>query len=431
MRRPSAPESAPGPSAPGSSAAQERRHVAALFLVFASLGASAAVIPATLPAAMARAPEAATTVAGAVPALFAGVLVGVLLSMVIAVRPARVAVTGALVQAAALSALAVLGDPRALVALAGIVGVGFGLVEATATALVRDLDRAATARRLAALTGTVALVAAGLPVAVSFAPTELVAGAAAAAAAVIALAAALGLSVTAQRGSSGATPLAQAEGGAAPPRRPTIAAAAIALALAVGVESVLAGNSAVVPFLLLGVDPAQATVGTAAFWILLAGGRFATSTAMRLGATARSCLIAAVSIAVCALAIAAASLPAAPAAATAAMAVAVVAIGPVYSLVIGMTIDGARARWVVGALIAAGSAGGATMPLALLLAELHPDDAGMWVALAVAILVGGSMVALARRRRPPALSATPRPPAERRGAAGAVRRRPEPRDDAR
>ncbi|WP_413318991.1 hypothetical protein AA0Z99_02060 [Agrococcus sp. 1P02AA] len=392
MRPARAPEPGAGPP---------RGSVAALFLVFGSLGASAAAIPATLPAVIARAPEAASTAAGAVPALFLGVLVGVVLSICTRRPATQVVIAGGALQACAFVALWLLQAPEALVVLAAVVGIGFGLVEASATALVRDLDRAATARRLTALTGTVALVAAALPLSVSFVSAELVAGTTYGAAAVLAAAAALATAIAASGRVRQRSPVAAPDGRSVPaPVRQwlPLGAAALALALAVGVESMLAGSSAVIPYLVLGAAPAQAAIGTSAFWLLLASGRFAASTAMRLGASASSCLAVAICGSAAALATAAASVTAAPVVGAAAVALAVIGIGPVYSLVIGLTIEGARARWVIGALIAAGSAGGATIPLLLLLGALGPARGETWLVLAGIVALAGAAAAFARAR---------------------------------
>ncbi|WP_347756506.1 hypothetical protein [Agrococcus sp. ProA11] len=386
-------------------AQQRRLRMGALFLVFGSLGASAAAIPATLPAAIADAPEAAAIVGAAVPALFAGVLVGVVLSAWWARPPVHIAIAGSALQSGAFLGLLIAAGPHAMIALAALVGVGFGLVEASATGLVRDLDRASTARRLTALTGTVAIVAAALPLSVSILAPSAIANVTYVMVAVLQCLAAVALAITARDHGSTRPELhvgaVRGAGGAerAPIR---LAAAGLALALAVGAESVLAGNSAIVPFVLLDLDPSHAAVGTTVFWILLASGRFAASSAMHAGATARLCLAVAGGTAAIALLVAAATVSVAPAAGTGAAALAVVAIGPMYSLLIGMALEGARARWAASALIAAGSTGGAALPFALLLAGLGAADAAMWIVLAAAIIGTACISAIASivARRP-------------------------------
>ena len=345
--------------------------LAALALLFATLGASASAVPATLPARLAVSPQ--LDLAGVVPALFTGVLAGVLLSMALArVRAARLAAAGAVLQALAGGGLAVAVEPVAVVLLAAVLGTGFGLVEAAATALVRSLGAVGTPRRLVALTGSVAIVAAALPLLLAALP---VAAAVPVASAVVVLLA-VPAAIAAWRVRA-AAPVA-ATGGAGAPRAlraggMLVAIAALALALAVGAESLLAGHSAIVLFALLEAPPTAAALGTSAFWVLLATGRFTMAAVLRRGASPRAGLVVATLLASTGFAAAAGSLEAAPLVAAAALAVAAIGLGPIYSLVLGIalaSVPDSRAARATAALIAAGALGGSALPSALLLAGL-------------------------------------------------------------
>lgn len=354
-----------------------------LFMIFAGMGASASSIPAMLPALIAREPGAASTYLLAVPALFAGLMLGVIGCW--AARQfswRRVAASGAVLQAVALAGLASAPEARWTVLLAALVGLGFGLVECAATVGARALARLGTSRLLAALTGTVALVAAAIPALASLTPPETVVSRTFGAVALLQI---VGAAAALLASESAEQPL---EPGVAETRMrlsiPLLAG--LALALYVGVESLMSGGSAVVIERMLDVELSQASLGTSAFWLLLAGGRGLATGALTLRVPARVCLAMASGAAVIAFALAATVASSNAVLAVSALAVAVVALGPIYSLVIGIVLSEApvgEAGRLTAPLVAAGAAGGAAVPAAATVAGLLPGDAAIYIAAAV------------------------------------------------
>lgn len=385
--------------------AEPAKRPVALVLLFATLGATASAVPATLPARIALEAAPATAFSAVVPALFTGVLAGVLLSMVTRGPAGRTATAGALLQAMAFGVLALATAPAVVVVLAGIVGLGFGLVESAATALVRDLGASATPRRLAALTGTVAVVAAALPLLVASAPVESAVRLTCAAVAALAGAAAIaawraGRRPELRRAVLAVAPRVEVVAARRPAVVRVLASAATALALAVGAESLLAGHSAVVPFALLDADPSLAALGTSAFWVLLAAGRFAMAAALRRGCSARTGLICAALLASLGFAVASVAISPAPLVSAVGLAVAALGLGPIYSLVIGMALaaeSDARARRTTALLIAAGAVGGSALPTLLLIAGLGAGSSITYAVVALSTL--GVLLAASVRLR--------------------------------
>lgn len=183
--------------------------------------------------------------------------------------------------------------------------------------------------------------------------------------------------------------------------------AAVALALYVGVETLLSGWSAVLTHDLLGADPALAALGASVFWLLMSAGR-AWGARTRGGITVRALLAAA-------LFTLAALGGRAPTAVVAACAATVLVVAPAYPRLLGAALDRldgpAAARWT-GPLVAAGAAGGSVLP-ALVLRLGPPSGPATFVSagaacLALALVAG----ALMRTRGPataPADAAVPAP----------------------
>jgi hypothetical protein len=379
-----------------------------LYAAFAGLGGTAATIPALLPS-LER--GLGSTVLSAVPALFTGVLLGVLLSapMLVRLRARTVAALGAGVQAVSLIALILATSADAVVLVAAVAGIGFGLTEAAGSVTAKRLTVGSATRTLAALTGTVAVTAAVSPILVAVAPggTWLVP----VLVAVLQLIACLAL-----LSSDEAAPDRPASrGSAAGPRWSPVtmrvfALAAVALVLYVGIETVISGWSAVIPAAVLDLDAQTAALGTSVFWICMAAGRFLAAALLHRGLRPKVLLVACTATAASALGSAAV----APSLfGLLGLAVAVVAMAPVYSLVLGQALDrlpsGAAAR-ATGPLVAAGALGGTLVPAAVLLSGLQPTSTGTFLVSAVLCLVlcGGAALVLLSSRSP-ALPLSPSP----------------------
>lgn len=380
--------------------------VRGLFAAFAGLGATAAVIPAVIPA-IER--SLGAPVIAAVPALFAGLLVGVLASAPALHRlgALQLAAVGALVQAAALAVAALSGGPAVFIAGAAVAGFGFGLTEAAASIAAKAASTASTARILTALTGTVAVVAAVTPLLVALS----------AGLSVPALAL---LGVSAVQLLAAAALFAGARGQRGVPRqdRPVrlrrssllaLLPIVIALPLYVGVETVFAGWSAVIPSGLLGLDPAAAALGTSVFWGLMALGRFLSSALLRAGVRTQHALLGGMLAAAGLLGIAALSAEALPALSLAALGLTIVALAPSYALMVGLAldrIDEAEAATATGALVACGAAGGTFVPSALLLLTREPASAATFLLAALLCLAVAALISARTRTRTPSESAS-------------------------
>lgn len=370
--------------------------VRALHAAFAGMGATAAAIPAVLPSVE---QSVGASVVSAVPALFAGLLVGVLASGLALrrVRAMHLAAIGCLVQAIALGGAALAPTATAFIVFAAVAGLGFGLTEASASVASKAVSTTSTAAILTALTATVAVTAALTPFLVAAAagtgrpPLVLLVVAAAQVAAAIAL-------VVGARGIAAPAPVR----GERPRglRRASLLALlplAIALPLYVGVETVFAGWSAVIPAELLQVDPAAAAIGTSVFWALMAVGRFVSSAMLRSGVATRTALLVGLLTAAAMLALAAAVTPAAPTFGLIAIAVAVVGLAPTYALTMGLALDrldDTEAARATGALVACGAAGGSAVPAAILLLTDDPTAPATFVATAVTCVIVAALSAI-------------------------------------
>ncbi|WP_448808853.1 MFS transporter [Agromyces bauzanensis] len=373
----------------------------ALYAAFAGLGATAAAIPAVLPS-IERAVEA--PVVAAVPALFTGLLVGVLASSLLLrrLRALHVAAIGCLLQSAALGGAALAGTASLFIAFAALAGLGFGLTEAAATVAAKSVATTSTTASLTALTGTVAIAAALTPLLVAVTVGADRPGL-------------ILLMVAAMQLLAAAAMFAAAQGTAAPRpherriglRRASAIALlplAIALPLYVGVETVFAGWSAVIPARLMHLDPAAAALGTSVFWGLMAVGRFISSAVLRRGVEPRRALLVALLAATALLGLAALVAPVAPMLGLVAIAVAVVALAPSYALVIGLALDrldDAEAASATGVLVACGAVGGSFVPAAILLVAHEPAGAGTFMATALLCLAIAVLSALRTRTARP------------------------------
>ncbi|HEX5288308.1 MAG TPA: MFS transporter [Streptosporangiaceae bacterium] len=364
---------------------------------FAATGVTSAAFPASLPATAARLGEDPARLLPGISVLFGGLLVGVLLVSAAGPRTApRLLGAGAVLQAAALLGLAVAPDLTGFYLACGVAGVGFGLAEASGSALARRLAAERTTAALAGLNGAAAISAAACPVIV-------------AAAAPGTLPLALGplllvplasawLAVRAwpvprpdrerpstdHRGQAdpagpGATPAGEfgvaeqatpaGPGGTRQVRAGVLPGGAL-LFLFVGAETVFSGWSSVLPLEVLRLSPRAAALGTSAFWILMAAGRYLAAALLRRGVPPRRYLALGLAAAAVELAIAAASGRTAPGLQLTLAALATASLAPGYALILGPTLarlgDHAVQR-MTGFLVAAGSAGGSVIPLAVAL----------------------------------------------------------------
>lgn len=367
----------------------------ALFLAFAGLGGTASVIPAVLPSMAERHPGDTSTYLQAVPATFFGLLLGVLLSAyVMAIFSARRTVfLGSVLQASAVAAVIAATSPGAFVVATGLAGLGFGLVEAAGSVLARQVAGANVARLLAALTGTVAVMAAGCPLIVALVPWPQAPTFALGLVATLHLITAVG---TARR----PEPLAQ------PPTHGQVATSgrgggkarlgrtAVALALYVGVEAVFSGWSAVIAADRLTLGARHAAVGTSAFWILMAAGRLAAWSALRLRAARTRHLVGAAVGASSCLLVAGTGIGGS-AGSIAALCLAVFFLGPCYSLILGLglaRIDARAAERLTGGLVASGAVGGATIPFFALAAGQTSADPALFLGCAALLLLAAALV---------------------------------------
>lgn len=375
--------------------------VRGLYAAFAGLGATAAAVPAVLPS-IERAVGA--SVIAAVPALFAGLLVGVLTSGLVLrrVRALHLAAIGCLVQAAALGTAALAGSSTVFIAAAALAGLGFGFTEAAASVATKAVSTS-TAAALTALTATVAVTAAVTPLLVAAAGATGRASLVLLLFAVGQLAAAWALLVGA-RGTAAPNPAARRRG----LRRASVLALlplAVALPLYVGVETVFAGWSAVIPAELLRLDPAAAALGTSVFWGLMALGRFASAAMLRRGVTPRRALLGGMSVAATVLGLAAVASPGLPVVGLAAIAVAVVALAPSYALTVGIALDRLdddEAAQATGVLVACGAAGGSFVPAAILVVTDDPTAPATFLVTALICLVVAALAAVPVRTALPA-----------------------------
>ncbi|WP_167139602.1 hypothetical protein [Diaminobutyricimonas sp. TR449] len=379
-----------------------------LVLAFAGMGVTASVVPAVLPSLAADSGLPLADYLDVVPALFGGLFLGVLLSTLLArYWSAHVILTaGALFQFAGFVSIALVVAPSQLVGASFVTGVGFGLAEAAGSVLGKAVAAARTTSLLAALTGTVAAVAAVCPLILAVILVDGNTRLLVAAAGLIHLASAalVAANRTAFRTPVAVTPTSV---GALPERSGlvlTIIGVGFALFLYVGVETVFSGWSAVVATELLRLEPATAALGTSAFWALMAAGRFVAWLVLKTKLAPVAYLLINCGVATLALAASAILAPDGGLSSVLGICVTIVCLAPCYSLILGIGLsrmqltDAAR---TTGFLVAAGAAGGSTIPLLLLTVSREP--AGQLVIAATAclmlLLFLGTLAAAIRRPR--------------------------------
>jgi hypothetical protein len=371
---------------------------AGLFAAFAGLGVTASFFPAILPTAERVVGE---DVSAAVPALFGGVLIGVLaVGTMLRIRPLRhVLALGGILQTVAIVLGALATDQMVFIAAAAAAGLGFGIIEAAGSITAKQVSSGSATGLLSALTGTVAVTAALTPILVAFGSATPVA---LSALGIVPLAALLllrsspeGVAPTtswSQYGRAGTLPLLMF---------------ALALPLYVGVETVLSGWSAVIPERALELDAATAALGTSAFWVLMAVGRFASAALRRHGIPAIVILLCASGSAGLLLGSAGALMHPYPMWALIALGGAVIALAPSYGLILGLAldrVDDVHASAITGLLVACGAVGGTIIPTVILLIGSTPTSGVTFAASAVLCLVVPALAAIGLRR----MALTPR-----------------------
>lgn len=378
----------------------ERRQDAALTLAFVSPGAVSAAIPASIPGTAVRMGVEAADLLPSVSLLFLGLFAGVV--AVAFVRPGgagSLLPLGSGLEAAGLIVVALAPSVPVLLCAALLTGIGFGLVEASATALTRARSAYGTPARLSALNGASAVAAALAPLLLLagqralWVPILVIAAVPAVAAALAAVARAswpLSADGTAAR-TDGVRPEPGAAFGA-------LVLLAAALFLFVGAETLLAGWSSTLPAHLLGLPASAAAAGTTVFWTLMAVGRFACTALLARGVRP------AIYLPVAALVAAALGLVAAVigqgVGAVLLVAAIVVCVAPGYALLLGsalaVTPPGGAAR-ISSALVAVGAAGGSAISFAV---AATVGDAPAAVLVVVACLLAGcaALAVLGARR---------------------------------
>ncbi|MHB1234933.1 MAG: MFS transporter [Microbacteriaceae bacterium] len=342
----------------------QRRSAIALFCAFASLGAVGATIPASIPATASRLRVAADQLLPAVSLLFLGLLVGVLLAALSRTIASALLPAGLALETVGLALVAASGTATTFLVAAATAGVGFGIVEASATALSRTLAAEGTPKRLAALNGASAVAAAVAPALITVTPSRSLA----ITILVIALVPACGVAV-AIGSSSLRLPRSRQPPAAWPaPRkehRRELILVGTAIFLFVGAESVLSGWSSVLPQALLQMPPAYAAIGTAAFWVLMASGRFGCTMILGRGVSVRRYFIASGALAAGAVAVAGVMERTTSAVLLCAV---VLLIAPGYALLLGhalASVPAALAGRRASVMIIVGSAGGAISSFAV------------------------------------------------------------------
>lgn len=366
----------------------ERLQDATLLLAFASLGAVSAAIPASLPGTAARLGIAAGDLLPGVSLLFLGLFAGV---VVVAIPRRGNAGTmlwvGCALETVGLLAVACAPTVAAFFAAALLTGIGFGLVEATATALTRARSLHGTPARLSRLNGASAIAAAVVPLLLLTVPPALVWAPLAAVSLVPAGAAVLGTAARTAWPADSA--LARASRPRSAPAR-RMWPFAVALFLFVGAETILSGWSSTLPTALLDLPVGAAVAGTTVFWVLMAGGRFACTAILARGVRPRDYLGASFALAV-ALALLGARIGEGVGAALLVAAV-VVCVAPGYALLLGSALLVAppeTAARTASALVAVGAAGGSAISFAVA-ATVGTEPTA--VLLAVAALLAASVV---------------------------------------
>lgn len=370
------------------------RSLAGLYLAFAGLGATGAVVPAAIPSTAQSLGVPTVALLPAVPALFAGLLVGVVVAPWAAGRfgTGRTVAVAASLQALSLVGLAAAGATVVFVAASGVAGVGFGIAESGGTALTRLLRRT-TSRTLTGLTATTAAAAACTPLAMVVAAGPDATGLVLAAAALPHLLAAATL------GRSNDRPLTPPAARATSRLPPATRWASVALFCYVGAESLLSGWSAALAQTSYDLPSERAAVATSAFWVLLMIGRLAAVTVTRANVSPRAvmavCQIGAAT-GLAAGAVTAAALPRATVLYATWMGVSVVLLGPCYAVLLGQGVDTvavSSAGVAAAKLVAAGALGGAVWTAAVASTPTHVHA----VTVAAAAALGMSASRLAAR----------------------------------
>lgn len=384
---------------------------AGLFTAFAGMGGTASIIPAVIPLAAHSSNSPIPEYLGAVPALFCGLMAGVLLASLLlrVITPAASLAAGSALQAAALLAVAAAPDGGTFTAAAAAAGLGFGLCEASGSILARVLAGDGTTGLLSALTGTVALVAALGPLLIAAGPTGGSPAPLLLSVSLLHLATAGLFSVPR---SSPSRPDASDASDGAGTTRPALflllAPISAALFLYVGIETIFAGWSAVIPAEVLALDAASAAAGTSIFWVLMAVGRYSTWFILKSRVTPAAVLIVTCTLAAACLAAAGFLRGPQPEAALGATGVAVACLGPMYSLVLGIGLTRVKvqdAKKAVGLLVVSGAAGGACLPAVVLAFTPNPGNAGVFLTTAalaavVVVLIVGSGPGASRSSAP-------------------------------
>ncbi|SEA40099.1 Fucose permease [Leifsonia sp. 21MFCrub1.1] len=388
----------------------------ALILGFVALGAVGAVIPASIPAVAERTGVAPEELLPSVSLLFLGLFAGVLVTAVPRRGRARTLLpVGSALQVAGLALVACATSAPLFFLAATVTGLGFGLVEASATALSRARSSEGTPVRLTVLNGASAVAAAGAPLLIAFVP----AAALWAPVAALALVPAAGAVLAAV---ARATWPGAAEGSAPPPRVQRGAGRRLwpvgaALFLFVGAETVLAGWSSTLSQSLFGLAGATAAVGTTAFWTLMAVGRFACAAVVARGVPARVYLPAAVGAA---SVVAVLSAIVGQGVGTALLIGAVVLlVAPGYALLLGSALAATTregADRTASILVAVGSAGGSAISFAVAV-TVGSAPAGVLLVIA-GLLAGCALLSLAPLRS----SRATRSPSPARPTAGSTAR---------
>ncbi|NYD74980.1 MFS family permease [Leifsonia soli] len=387
----------------------------ALILGFVALGAVGAVIPASIPAVAERTGLAPEELLPSVSLLFLGLFAGVLVTAVPRRGRARTLLAvGSALQVAGLALVACATSAPLFFLAATVTGLGFGLVEASATALSRARSSEGTPVRLTVLNGASAVAAAGAPLLIAFVP----AAALWAPVAALALVPAAGAVLAAVAGATWPG----AEGSAPPPRVQRGAGRRLwpvgaALFLFVGAETVLAGWSSTLSQSLFGLAGTTAAVGTTAFWTLMAVGRFACAAVVARGVPARVYLPVAVGAAAV-VAVLSAIVGQGVGAALLIGAV-VLLVAPGYALLLGSALAATtreRADRTASILVAVGSAGGSAVSFAVAV-TVGSAPAGVLLVIA-GLLAGCALLSLAPLRS----SRATRSPSPARPTAGSTAR---------
>jgi fucose permease len=350
-----------------------------LVLAFAGMGVTASVVPAVLPSLAADAGLPVSDYLDVVPALFGGLFLGVLLSTLLArfCPPHVILTTGAVLQFAGFASVALAVASAHLVGASVITGVGFGLAEASGSVLARAVAAERTTSLLAALTGTVAAVAAICPLLLALVLSDGNARLMVAAASLIHLLGAM--LVLANRAAFRTPPAATPSADGHTPERAalvlTVLVTGFALFLYVGVETVFSGWSAVLAGELLQLDSATAALGTSAFWALMAAGRFIAWLVLKSRLAPAAYLLINCGGAALVLVGTAILAPGGGLLGAIGVSLTIVFLAPCYSLILGIGLsrmqltDAAR---TTGLLVAAGAAGGSAIPLVILTLSEQP-----------------------------------------------------------